>query len=239
MFLKENSRAWYHDYLTLYWYDQYARTEGPENFRKYDPARISRELIGLGADIYVLYAVSQMGDAFYPSRVLPPHPALKGRDYVGDLAARLKRAGKRVVLYVNWGTSRHPEWREKKADGTFSQNWDINYYVPCLNSPQQDVIRRVVEELAERYECDGLSLDMYLGFERCICRFCQPHLRRLFGGRGRVTDAGIRDHMTQYAQWRDETTGRYLETLNAILARKGIVPFHNGFSPMESRISSG
>lgn len=225
--------AWYDDHLTLYWYDQYTRTKGPENFRKYDPARITRELLGLGADIYVLYAASQMGDAYYPSRVLPQHPALKGRDYVGDLLARLKRAGKRVVLYINWGTSRRPQWREVGPDGKFNQPWgNIKYYVPCLSSPQQGVIRRVTEELAKRYACDGLSLDMYMSYVRCTCRFCQPHLKRLLGTRKQVTDDDIRRNIQAYALWRDEQTGQYLGSLNDILAAKGIGPFHNGFGGM-------
>ena len=231
--------VWYDGYQTLYWYDQYTRTDGQESFREYDPARIVRELLDLNADIYVLYAVSQMGDAYYPSRILPQHPALKGRDYVGELTKRLKRAGKRVILYVNWGTSREPHLREIGVDGKFSQKWNTNYYVPCLSSPHQDTIRKVFEEVTELYDCDGMSLDMYMSYELCTCQFCQPHLRRIFGKKGRVTEADIRSDMVRYNRWREEQTGNYLGILNEILAAKGMVQFHNGSSPQYNHCGVG
>ncbi|MCC6581176.1 MAG: hypothetical protein IT440_12125 [Phycisphaeraceae bacterium] len=229
------ARPWHDDFLTLYWYDQLARTDGDESFRKYDPSRIMRELLRLNADIYVLYAVSQMGDAYYPSRVLPAHPALKGHDYVGELLHRLKKAGKRVVLYVNWGTSHQPNWREIGPDGKFIQPWTTEYYVPCLLSPQQEVIRKVTRELTERYDFDGLSLDMYISYAHCTCPYCQPHLRKLLGKRGQVKDRDILRDLPAYYRWREEHTSDYLREINAILAAKDIVPFHNGFSPIWNR----
>ena len=69
-------------------YDQYALNEQAAAFAKYDPDRITAELVATGADTIVVYAANQFSIAYYPSKVWPQHPNLKGRDYVGDLFSR-------------------------------------------------------------------------------------------------------------------------------------------------------
>ncbi len=103
-----------HDWLKrrgrIYWYDQYALNEQEVAFARYDPDRITGELVATGADIIVVYAANQFSIAYYPSKIWPQHPNLRGRDYVGDLLSRLRARGKKVVTYINWLESRHAEW---------------------------------------------------------------------------------------------------------------------------------
>ena len=94
----------------IYFYDQYALNEQAAAFAKYDPDRITAELLATGADIIVVYAANQFSIAYYPSKVWPQHPNLKGRDYVGDLFSRLRKHGKKVAAYINWLESRHADW---------------------------------------------------------------------------------------------------------------------------------
>src|SRR6185436_17623074 len=94
----------------VYFYDQYALNEQASAFAKYDPDRIVDELLATEADIIVIYAANQFSIAYYPSAIWPQHPALKGRDYVGDLFSRLRKHGKQVAAYINWMDSLHPEW---------------------------------------------------------------------------------------------------------------------------------
>ncbi len=105
--------SWLNKRSRIYWYDQYALNEQACAFRKYDPDRIAAELVSTGADIIALYAANQFSVAYYPSSIWPQHPNLRGRDYVGDILERLRAHGKKVILYVNWLDSRHPEWRIK------------------------------------------------------------------------------------------------------------------------------
>ena len=94
----------------IYFYDQYALNEQASAFAKYDPDRITDELLATGADIIVIYASNQFSIAYYPSTIWPQHPNLKGRDYVGDLFTRLRKHGKKLGAYVNWMDSIHADW---------------------------------------------------------------------------------------------------------------------------------
>src|SRR6185436_8685193 len=94
----------------IYFYDQYALNEQPSAFSKYDPDRITEELLATGADIIVIYCSNQFSISYYPSKILPQHPNLKGRDYVGDLFSRLRRHGKKLGAYINWMDSVDADW---------------------------------------------------------------------------------------------------------------------------------
>jgi hypothetical protein len=94
----------------IYWYDQYTLNEQASAFAAYDPDRIAAEMAGTGADIVAVYAANQFGIAYYPSAVWPMHPGLRGRDYFGEVCARLRARGIRVVAYINWLNSRRADW---------------------------------------------------------------------------------------------------------------------------------
>src|SRR3954447_21088382 len=94
----------------IYFYDQYALNEQASAFSRYDPDRITDELLATGADLIVIYCSNQFSIAYYPSEIWPQHPNLKGRDYVGDLFTRLRKHGKKPGAYVNWMDSIHTDW---------------------------------------------------------------------------------------------------------------------------------
>src|SRR5437016_14435634 len=77
----------------VYFYDQYALNEQATAFSKYDPDRITDELLATGADAIVIYCSNQFSIAYYPRAIWPQHPNLKGRDYVGDLFTLLRKHG--------------------------------------------------------------------------------------------------------------------------------------------------
>ena len=118
-----------HDWLRkrqrIYWYDQYALNEQETAFANYDPDRIAAELKEVGADIVAVYAANQFSVAYYPSKVWPMHPNLKGRDYFGDVSSRLKAQGQKVIGYINWLESRHPEWYVVPVGGEKQQEFPL------------------------------------------------------------------------------------------------------------------
>jgi hypothetical protein len=106
----EPTMRWLQCRSRIYWYDRYSLNEQDSAFSRYDPDRIAEELAGTGADIIVIYAANRFSIAYYPSKILPQHPSLNGRDHVGDLVSILRERGKKIVCYINWLESRRPDW---------------------------------------------------------------------------------------------------------------------------------
>ena len=152
--------AWINTRSRICWCDQYVLNEQETAFRAYDPERITEELVATGADSIAIFAVNQYGIAYYPSAILPQHPNLRGRDYVGDLTTRLRARGKKIIIYINWLDSKHPEWNTVRLGQRVSPDTDTDYplaswadptqpngrvmalpggqwQLPCLNSPKR------------------------------------------------------------------------------------------------------
>jgi hypothetical protein len=192
-------QPWYNTRNAIYWYDQYALNEHESSFARYDPDRITGELVDTGAGVIALYASNQYGITYYPSRHWPQHPGLGGRDYPGELAERLRRHGRRIVMYANWLDSKHPEWQFVPARGPAPKydfplvswadpdrpDWQVRdlagggWLLPCIFSPHRTRILHIMREIAERYAPDGLHLDMVTFPDICVCDICRPELERI------------------------------------------------------------
>ena len=250
------AQPWYARRSRLYFYDQYALNEEAAAFSKYDPDRIVRELVATGADIVVIYAANQFSIAYYPSKVWPQHPNLHGRDYVSDLLSRLRKNNKRVVTYINWLESRHPEWNtvpmgreddpdlaefplvswaepqdpEKRVQNVKGGQWRY----PCINSPRRGQVLEVAREIAERYHPDGFCLDMYhANGAVCVCRYCRSAVERICGT-AKITREAIAKHWREYIDWKQERSASLVAELSAMLRRYGIVNAHNAGLPLHS-----
>lgn len=128
-----------------------------------------------------LFAKCHHGMCYYPSETGKTHPALNGRDLLGEMLAALRREGIRCPVYttVAWEENvadLHPEWRQMRADGTFARcdnadparpphpgGWRFNDWV---NPDYLDFLEEHVRELCGRYgPLDGLFFDI-LFFDR-------------------------------------------------------------------------
>ena len=122
-----------------------------------------------------LFAKCHHGMHTYPSRVGTPHPALHGRDLLGEQIEALHREGIRCPIYttVAWDeeAAKHPDWRQQQADGTFARcgNPDASrpiqpggwWFLNPLHPEYQDHLEAQVRELVERYGAvDGLFFDI-------------------------------------------------------------------------------
>lgn len=246
--------AWINTRSRAYWYDQYALNEQETAFRAYDPDRITEELVRTGADIIAIYAANQYGIAYYPSAIWPQHPNLQGRDYVGDLTTRLHARGKKVVLYINWLDSKHPEWNPVRLDQQVSPDASAEYSLaswadpdtpngrvlvlaggqwqqPCLNSPKREQVVALAREIAERYQPDAFHLDMFLDPDICVCQYCHPALEEICGTADLTQDV-IRAHWREYIDWRCARTGTLFADLAEVLRPHSVVAAHNGFAPL-------
>ncbi|UCH33884.1 MAG: beta-galactosidase trimerization domain-containing protein [Armatimonadota bacterium] len=244
---------WVNQRSRLYWYDQYALNEQETAFARYDPDRIAAELVGVGVDIVTVYAANQYGIAYYPSAILPQHPNLGGRDYVGDLVTRLRAHDKRVILYINWLDSKHPEWnmvplgchqaavRAPQQSASWADPSHPNgrvqalpggaWQVPCINSPRAEQVASIAREIVDRYHPDGFHLDMFSNGDVCVCDYCRPTLERICGTAD-ITREVIREHWVEFIDWRCGRSAAVLSNVSAVLRERGIVAAHNPFAPL-------
>ncbi|MBI5095082.1 MAG: beta-galactosidase trimerization domain-containing protein [Candidatus Hydrogenedentes bacterium] len=237
----------------LYWYDQYALNDQAVAFAKYDPDRIADELAATGADVIALYAAIQFSVAYYPSQIWPQHPNLHGRDYFGEVLERLRRRGKKVIAYINWLESRHPEWNmiplgrendptlkemplaawadpadpERRVQNVPGGQWRV----PCINSPRRDQVIAVACEILDRYHPDAFHLDMFVNDGICVCPYCKPTLERICAQTD-ITREAIAAHWREYIDWKCERSASLLADLSREVRARGVVAAHNAFAPM-------
>ncbi len=246
--------AWVNTRSRIYWYDQYVLNEQETAFRAYDPDRITEELVRTGADIIAIYAANQYGIAYYPSAIWPQHPNLQGRDYVGDLTTRLRAQGKKIMLYINWLDSKHPEWNTVRLGQQAAPDSVMEYplaswadpdrpngrvlalaggqwQLPCLNSPKREQVVALAQEIVERYQPDAFHLDMFLDSDICVCQYCRPALEEICGTANLTQDL-IRAHWPEYIDWRCARTAALLAELAEVLRPHGVIAAHNGFAPL-------
>ncbi len=142
-----------------------------------------------------VFAKCHHGQCYYPTKNGTQHPALKGRDLLGEQIEALHREGIRAPIYttVVWEEDvamKHPEWRQIRADGSFAQlgkggmacppgqaAWIFNNF---LNPDYQEYIEAQVREIMGLYEVDGFFFDI-LFFDPLACwseesiRFREKH----------------------------------------------------------------
>ncbi|HOC70030.1 MAG TPA: beta-galactosidase trimerization domain-containing protein [Candidatus Hydrogenedentes bacterium] len=243
-----------HDWLRkrqrIYWYDQYALNEQETAFANYDPDRIAAELKTVGADIVAVYAANQFSVAYYPSKVWPMHPNLKGRDYFGEVSSRLKAQGQKVIGYINWLESRHPEWYVAPLGGEKQQEFPLASWaqpdnpdwrvqkVPggkwrfaCINSPRREQVLAVAREIIEGYHPDGFHLDMCFNDCVCVCDYCRPALERICGTSDITLDV-VNAHWREFVDWRNECSASLVGEVSAMLREHGVFAAHNGQNPL-------
>jgi hypothetical protein len=242
--------AWYRTRSTIYWLDQYALNEQPGAFTRYDPDRIVEDVLSTGADIVAVYATNQFGIAYYPSRFLPLHPGLRGRDYVGELLDRFRAAGRRVVLYANWLDSKHPEWQFVPATGPApvtdypAATWassrdpggvaraltDGQWLLPCVFSPHRQLVLDVIDEFVVRYRPDGAHLDMVMFHDVCVCEYCRPDVERICGTAA-IDSATLESYWAALVARQSDGIASLMADFAAICRRNGAISVPNSFAP--------
>lgn len=244
------SHDWLRKRQRIYWYDQYALNDQEVAFSNFDPDRIAAELKTTGADILAVYAANQFSVAYYPSTVWPMHPNLKGRDYFGEVSSRLQRQGQKVIAYINWLESRHPEWYVVPLGGRPEKEFPLASWakpddpdwrvqrVPggawrfaCINSPRRAQVVRVAREIVEKYRPDGFHLDMFFNPGVCVCDYCRPSLEKICGTTD-ITIEAINAHWREFIDWRNECSASLIGEVSAILREHGVFAAHNGQNPL-------
>ncbi len=143
---------------------------------EFDPRAFAATFKRAHVNSVKIFAKCHHGMCYYPTETGTPHPALGGRDLLGEMIEALHAEGIRCPVYttVAWEedvADRHPEWRQMRADGTFARcdnpdpglprqpgGWRFNDWV---NPGYQDYMEAHVRELFARYgKLDGLFFDI-------------------------------------------------------------------------------
>ncbi|CAM3659678.1 MULTISPECIES: beta-galactosidase trimerization domain-containing protein [Saccharibacillus] len=198
----------------------------PEIGRDFD-ADDFRQKLKLGrVDSITVFSKCHHGWAYHPSDANEIHPQLDF-DLLGAQIDAAHAIGVKTPVYLSAGLDeklarRHPEWlirdREERT------NWSAHFMQPgyhqfCMNTPYLDMLAAQVREVVERYDADGIFLDI-VGVRECYCQSCVAEIRRR-GSDPRRTDA-------MRKLW-EETYQKYGAAMDqAVHALKpGLPLFHN------------
>ncbi|MBA7571243.1 hypothetical protein ES708_13002 [subsurface metagenome] len=142
---------------------------------EFDARQFARTMKEAHVNSVTIFAKCHHGQCYYPTKTGVQHPALAGRDLLGEQIEALHAAGIRCPIYttVVWEedvAQKHPEWRQLTKQGTFagwttSANqvdvqpgiWKFNNF---LHPDYQDYIEAHVREICANYEVDGIFFDI-------------------------------------------------------------------------------
>ena len=194
-----------------------------------EAARQAAMFKAAGVEAVEIFAYDHHGQCYYPSEVGVVHPGLAA-DYTGLMAAALKAAGLRTILYLNVFTSvhlhaRHPDWFVTDRDGSQPGGAWLAYPAShlCASSPYLDAyFIPLLQEAIRRHRPDAVWLDAgsWLIDTPCWCDNCA----RLFGERtGRplpreapdATDELSDEGWVAWRLWRRGQIGAYTRALVA------------------------
>lgn len=158
-------------------------------FSKFDSSEYIRSMKKAGVDTAYIYCNSCTGICNWPTKVGHMHEGLKGRDIVRELTEGLRDEGITVIAYINiwskWACQEHPDWQclNQNGEPTLSYMWNQpgRYGEACMNSPYQEYVLKLVRELCENYEFQGLWVDMILWRVMCYCPHCRERFRKETG----------------------------------------------------------
>ena len=177
-------------------------------------------------DSITLFSKCHHGWAYHPSEANEIHPNLKF-DLLGAQMEAAHEIGVRTPVYLSAGldekmAGRHPEWLIRNRDE--STTWARDFFQPgyhrmCFNSPYLEYLLRQIEEVCERYDADGIFLDI-VGVAPCYCQNCMRRLRE--EGRDPYDEAevyGLAERV--YAEYAE----RVRECIDRV--KPGLPVFHN------------
>jgi len=142
---------------------------------QFDATAFARTLKDSNINSITVFAKCHHGMSYYPTRVGVMHPALKGKNLLGEMLEALHKEGIRAPIYTTIGweeniAATHPEWRQLKKNGSFANcspgadpgakqqaPWKFNDWV---NPDYQDYIEAHLNEILTQFEVDGLFVDI-------------------------------------------------------------------------------
>ena len=160
----------------------------------FDAEEFAARLRGANVDQVNLFAKCHHGWSYYPTDIGRMHPGLHF-DLLGEQIRACREAGLVTAAYYTVGWSvrdldEHPEWAAVLRDGTpqainFDHNADPDDRRPpnswvyvCPDGEYLDLMAAQAEEIARRYDPDGLWFDICAAAP-CFCARCRAGMSSL------------------------------------------------------------
>ena len=149
----------------------------PDVARDFDAQAFAQQMAEAHVNSVTVFAKCHHGMCYYPTKRGTQHPALNGRDLLGEQIEALLSKGIRAPIYTTivWEedvATRFPQWRQLRRDGIFAGTssatdnsgahpgaWKWNNFV---HPDYQDYIEAHLREILENYPVDGLFLDILM-----------------------------------------------------------------------------
>jgi len=186
-----------------------------------------QQMLRIGhVDSITVFSKCHHGWAYHPSDANTIHPELSC-DLLGQMIEAAHEIDVKTPVYLSAGLDerlalQHPEWLIRNAEDRTS--WAQHFLVPgyhefCMNTPYLDILVAQIEEVVQRYDADGIFLDI-VGVKRCYCHSCIATVRAAGGDPLRLED--------MQPLW-ERTYRTYTERTNAAVHRHkpGLPVFHN------------
>ncbi|MBR4890596.1 MAG: beta-galactosidase trimerization domain-containing protein [Clostridia bacterium] len=169
------------------------------------------------------------GWAYHPSDANKMHPGLKF-DLLKEQIDAAHEIGVKTPVYLSAGldekiAKEHPEWivydRIKPTDRPhFLDFSEPGYHILCMNTPYLPYLLAQIKEVCERYDADGIFLDI-VGVRVCSCPTCVAQLIR--EGKDPSKEENLKDLAERvYANY----CKKVRETIDSV--KPGLPVFHNG-----------
>ena len=149
----------------------------PDLASVFDADEFARTFADAHVNSVTVFAKCHHGMCYYPTQHGTSHPALKGRDLLGEQIESLHRRGIRAPIYTTIGweedaAARHPDWLQLCHNGSPARSTGVGpwKFLNFLHADYQDYIEAHLRELQSRYgaEIDGVFLDI-LAFHPDAC----------------------------------------------------------------------
>jgi hypothetical protein len=215
---------------------------------EFDARSFARTFKEAHVNSVTVFAKCHHGMCYYPTRTGTPHPALKGKDLLGEMIEALHLEGIRAPIYttVAWEedvAQKHPEWRQLRTDGTFARignadmtqapqpgGWRFNNF---LHPAYQDYIEAHVRELLAGYDVDGLFFDIVFFDPQACWSESSVKFREQHGLLGR--DRGTQTRFESLAQ--TAFSRRFTKLIQGI--KKDATIFYNSPNPIFTDAKAG
>ncbi len=141
----------------------------PDLAAAFEAEAFARTFVDAHITSVTVFAKCHHGMCYFPAQSGTAHPALAGRDLLGEQLEALHRHGIRTPIYTSIGwdedaAHRHPEWRQLLADGSpaLSHGHGPWSFLNFLHPAYLDYVEAHLREICARYgdAIDGFFLDI-------------------------------------------------------------------------------
>ncbi len=222
----------------------------PDVASEFDAQEFARTFARAKVNSVTISAKCHHGMCYHPTGVGCTHPALHGRDLLGEQIEALHREKIRAPIYVSiaWdeeAAARFPSWRQVLQNGVHAEHKPSDAgktlpgawkYLNFLHPEYQDHLETYLREICERYgkEVDGFFLDaVFFHPDACWSDPCMRFREDL----GLVTDApGAHERFQSAAQ---AAFARRFTSLIHTLAPAGATIYYNAANDISIDSSVG